>query len=55
MSIEELERSLNSYNKAINPNLMWRIYSEIGYNYYGKGDKANAAIHLCLRLVIINS
>ncbi len=46
MSVEELEKSLNSYNKVKNPNLMWRIYSEIGYNYYDKGDKANAAVHL---------
>lgn len=45
-AIDILEESLSLYKEIKNPNLMWRIYSKIGYNYYENGDKANAAIYV---------
>lgn len=44
--IDILEKALNEYKDIKNPNLMWRIYSEIGYSYHESGDKANAAIYI---------
>lgn len=41
-----LEKALKEYKDIKNPNLMWRIYSKIGYIYYENGDKANAAIYI---------
>jgi diguanylate cyclase (GGDEF)-like protein len=41
-----LEEALHLYKGIKNPNLMWKIYSKIGYDYYENGDKANAAIYI---------